>query len=634
MGLLSNFDLMRPVLRIIFLLVLICGIVNAQFNVDSLKRSLATTKSDSAKIRTYVYLCHNFSNINNAASWNYADTILMIASKPEYDKIRYYQIQRSFAFDKKGAILFQKGKYDEALMYCKEALRINEKLELKSRIATSLGAIGALLKAIGNKEAITYYKQSVKMLQEVHALEKDARSKQALATGYHNLGATYAYFYEADSCMFYFKKGLALLDTLSPQLDVALIYSGIAQAYKMKENYKSAVLAETKALNIYSELGSPDGMTTIYNGFSDIYLEAKDYKKAIEYSELAEKIALENEFTEDILYSYETRFMAYEKLGDIKNENIFLKKHAALKDSLAKQNHEFQIQELKTQYETEKKEQAIEKLSKENEIKKLENNRLIIIIVAVAVLALLLIWLAIFLQRTIRERKEAYIRLQEKNVYIQKQGELLSEQTKLISKYQSQMNPHFIFNALNSIQGFVVNDEKQKTIDQLQLFSTLMRQTLNNSNDEHISLDSEIKYLTTYIQFEQSRFKDPLKFEFEVPKDAEDILVPPMMIQPFIENCIKHAGLHNIKNPTINLIITAEDKLLKVLIKDNGSGFDASNEEIFKRSHAVSMIRSRLAILFKAAGMEFASGYFDMRSKPQLEKGTEVIFYLPLSYKY
>lgn len=625
---------MRPILRYILTLLLLCGSVKAQFDTDSLRRSIASTNSDSVKLRAYAYLAYSYTSINDDLSGKYSDTILMITSKPEYSKARFYQLQRSFALDKKGAILYQKGKYDEALVFSKQALKINEKLNFKSRIATSLGVIGGLLKAIGNKEALSYYGQSVRMLEEVHALENDVRSKQALATGYHNLGATYAYFFYSDSAMFCFKKGLSLLDTTRPQLDVALVYSGIAQAYKMKENYRSAVLSETKALNIYTKLGSLDGVTTTYNGFSDIYLEAKDYRKAIEYSELAEKIARENELSEDLLYSYETRFLAYEKLGDVKNENIFLKKHAALKDSIARQNHEFQIQELKTQYETEKKEQAIEKLSKENEIKKLQNNRLIIIIVTVAVLAVLLIWLAVFLQRIIRERKQAYIKLQEKNVYIQKQGELLSEQTKLISKYQSQMNPHFIFNALNSIQGFVVNDEKQRTIDQLQLFSALMRQTLNNSNDEQISLDAEIKYLTTYVQFEQSRFKEPLKFEFELPKDSEDILVPPMMIQPFIENCIKHAGLHKIENATINLVITTEDKLLKVLVKDNGLGFDTSNEDVFKRSHAVSMIRSRLTILFKAAGMEFKSSYFDMRSKPQLEKGTEVIFYLPLNYKY
>lgn len=628
-------------IRYIFVLLLLCHVSKAQFNTDSLKKSIFSTNSDSIKLRGYAYLCHNYTSIDNIISKKYADTILMIVSKHENDKGNFYQLQKGFAYDKIGSILFQKGKYNEALQYCKLSLRINEKLNNKSRIAVSLGAIGALLKAIGNKEALNYYKQSVEMQTEVYNDSKDERSKHILATSYHNLGATYAYFYYPDSSMYCFKKALSLLDTLLPQLDVAMVYTGIAQAYKMKENYKSAILTEEKALDIYTKLGSPDGITSTYNGFADIYLEAKEYKKAIAYSELAEKVSLENDFTDDILYSYETRFMAFEKLGDVKNENIFLKKHAKLKDSISKENHEFQIQELKTQYETEKKEKAITELKKDNEIKDLQvekdavtKNRLIIIIISVVVAALLLVWLAIFLQRTIKERKEAYIKLQEKNIYIQKQGEQLSEQTKLISKYQSQMNPHFVFNALNSIQGFVVNDEKQKTIEQLQLFSTLMRQTLNNSNDEHITLDTEVNYLKTYIQFEQSRFTEPLKFEISVPEDAEDILVPPMMIQPFIENCIKHAGLHNVKNATISLIISKENTILKVIVKDNGVGFDASNEDVFKRSHAVSMVRSRLAILFKAAGMEFVSEYFGMRSKPILEKGTEVIFYLPLNYKY
>lgn len=634
MGLLVNFDLMRPHWRCLISLLLLCVVVKAQYNIDSLKRSVSTTNSDSIKLRGYSWLCHNYISIDNVVSWKYADSMLEIIAKHENDQSRFYQLQKSFAYDKMGGILFQKGKYDEALQCCKKSLQINEKLNNKSRIAVSLGGIGALLKAIGNKEALTYYGRAVKMQLEVYAERNDEHSKHTLATSYHNLGATYAYFYEQDSSMYCFKRALSLLDTLVPELDLALVYTGIAQAYKMKGNYKSALLSETKALNIYSELGSPDGMTSIYNGFSDIYLEAKDYKKALEYSELAEKLARENEFTEDLLYSYETRFLAYEKLGDTKNENVFLRKHAALKDSISKQNHEFQIQELKTQYETEKKEQAIEKLSKENEIKKLQNNRLIIIIAAVAVLAVLLIWLAIFLQRIIKERKNAYIKLQEKNIEIQKQGELLSEQSKLISKFQSQMNPHFVFNALNSIQGFVVNNEKQKTIDQLQLFSKLMRQTLNNSNDEQISLETELNYLKTYVQFEQSRFKEPVMFDIQAPEDVDSILIPPMMIQPFIENCIKHGGFNNIKTPVVTLNISVENELLRIMVKDNGLGFDSSKNDVFKSSHAVSMIRSRLVILFKASGKEFIPSYFEVRSRPQLETGTEVVFFLPLNFKF
>jgi anti-sigma regulatory factor (Ser/Thr protein kinase) len=444
-----------------------------------------------------------------------------------------------------------------------------------------------------------------------------------------------------DSCIHYYKWALQFYTANKDEDGIAFSYNGLATAFRLKRDFGRCVVYTRSALEIFRKEQNEREMAQSFINFSDLYLDTKEYKKCLQYADSAEQFCYKSKLFENVMYTYETKLLAYEQLGDIKNQLKYYKKFTNLKDSLNNVNNTIAIEELKTQYETEKKEKAIVELKKDNEIKSLQTekdaatkNRLIVIIITIVIVVLLLVWLAVFLQRIIKERKEAYIKLQEKNIEIQKQGELLSEQSKLISKYQSQMNPHFIFNALNSIQGFVVNDEKQKTIDQLQLFSTLMRQTLNNSNDEQINLDTEINYLKTYVQFEQSRFKEPLKFEVSLPEDSEDILVPPMMIQPFIENCIKHAGLHTIKNPSISLHIIKENELLKVVVKDNGVGFDTRNSEIFQRSHAVSMIRSRLSILFKANGRNFLNNYFEMRSKPDLAAGTEVIFYLPLHYKY
>lgn len=261
-------------------------------------------------------------------------------------------------------------------------------------------------------------------------------------------------------------------------------------------------------------------------------------------------------------------------------------------------------------------------------------NRLIIIIISIVVVAGLLGWLAVFLSRNIRERKEAYLKLQQKNTEIQVQGELLREQARLISKYQSQMNPHFIFNALNSIQGFVINDKKEKTIEQLQLFTSLMRQTLRNSDHEEITLDAEADYLKTYIRFEQSRFTEPLLFEVTIPENSGEILIPSMMVQPFIENAIKHAGLQAISNPSISVEMKVDGDFLKVTIKDNGAGFDATKPGIFEPTHAVSIAKTRLAIIFKANGKEFSDEHFKIISAPGSAAGTEVSFFLPLKYKY
>jgi tetratricopeptide (TPR) repeat protein/anti-sigma regulatory factor (Ser/Thr protein kinase) len=631
---------MRPIMRYLLVLLLLCDLSKAQDQeIRSYKNKLANATNDSLKMDAYWELGMTFRPIDQAIARRYIDSVLQIAM--QYEKankklLEYHILYKATALTTLANVEIDNENLDESIKLHLQCVKLYEEINYPGLVATSLSNIGAIF-VMANKfdDAVNYLKRSVAVeLRELKRYPGNKDVMLVLAPSYLNLGDVYSNIPDVDSSIHYYNKALQIYSTYKDDDGVAFCYNGLTKAYRLKKDFTKAIVYCSKAIDMFRGMNNEREMAPGYNNFSDIYLDMKNYAKALLYADSAEKICMKNGFNENRVYAYKLKALAYEQLGDVKNQLKYYQRSTDLRDSLNSVNSLIAIEELKTKYETEKKEQSIEKLKKDNEIQSLQANRLIIIIIAIAVVACLLIWLAIFLQRTIKQRKEAYIKLQEKNIEIQKQGELLSEQSKLISRYQSQMNPHFIFNALNSIQGFVVNDEKQKTMDQLQLFSKLMRQTLSNSNDEQIPLDTEINYLKTYIQFEQNRFNDPLQFVVNQPEDADGILMPPMMIQPFVENCIKHAGFQTMKNARIDLTITTEDKLLKVVVKDNGLGFDQGNEEIFKRSHAVSMIRSRLVILFKAAGMEFTSDYFNVRSKPVMEKGTEVIFYLPLNYKY
>lgn len=630
---------MRPILRNIFLLIVVFDLLRAQEDIPSLKRKLATAPNDSVKLDAYWLLGKLYRPIDQKIARKYIDTVQRIVAEHEKNTVKpkaYYLLLKAKTLTTLANIEMDNDNLDQSIKLNLQCASIYEKIGYQNQVAISLSNAGAVFVMIGKlQDAVIYLKRSATIdLDMLKEHPDNSETEVSVASTLINLGGVYSKMNEIDSSILYYDKALHFYSKNNDDDGIACSYNGLGTGYRLKKKFGKAEEYNRKALEIFRRERNEREMSQSYINFSDLYLDGKDYRKCLQYADSAETFCYKSNLFENLMYTYETKMLAYEQMGDIKNQLRYFRKFTDLKDSLNNVNNTIAIEELKTQYETKNKEQAIEKLTKDNQIKALQNNRLIIIIIAIVAVALLLIWLAIFLQRTIKERKIAYIKLQEKNIEIQKQGELLSEQSKLISKYQSQMNPHFIFNALNSIQGFVVNDEKQKTIDQLQLFSTLMRQTLNNSNDEQITIDNEVKYLKTYVQFEQSRFKSPLTFEVSVPDDHDDILVPPMMIQPFIENCIKHAGLHTVKDPTISLSIVKENELLKVLIKDNGVGFDSTNEEVFKRSHAISMIRSRLAILFKAAGAEYKTNYFEMRSKPLLDKGTEVIFYLPLNYKY
>lgn len=164
---------------------------------------------------------------------------------------------------------------------------------------------------------------------------------------------------------------------------------------------------------------------------------------------------------------------------------------------------------------------------------------------------------------------------------------------------RTQMNPHFLFNSLNSINSFILKNDRQNASGYLTKFSRLMRLILDNSRNEWVTLDSELKSIELYVQLEALRFNHSFLYQIETGPgiDAENILLPPMLIQPYIENAIWH-GLMYRKDPggllTIN--ITDNNGMLEVLIKDNGVGREAA-----------TALKSKSALQQKSYGMKITA---------------------------
>ncbi|MCE3227298.1 MAG: putative Signal transduction histidine kinase, LytS [Bacteroidetes bacterium] len=637
---------MKSLFKHIFPFVLvICFIsLKGQRQIDSLKKLLRETTFDTIRIEAYNNLAIQYANLDLFVARRYADSALYeisrAQSKPE-NISPFYEKNKGQSYNTISHIVFQQGKYNESIKYILSTIKIFEKFNDSRNLSRLYSTLAIILKSIGNyKDALLYINIAKKLDEAAYfAKNKNKNVTIDLMGTYLNMGGIFFDLNRHDSSLHYSRKALAMMDSTEKNEDTGLLYTNIGGSYRNLGQYKVANYYAQKALDAYLHIGYPEGTAMAYANFAENYLGLKEYKKALYYVNLSEEINVANLLADDLLANYDTKSKIYAGLNDSKNQIFYLNKYIDLKDSLSKLNHTREMEELKTQYETEKKEVEITKLSKDNEIQELQleknravRNRLIIIIVAIAVVVILLVLLSVFLTKNIRERKKAYSELQEKNTEIQSQSEKLSHQAKLISKYQSQMNPHFIFNALNNIQGFVMNNQKEKTVTQLQLFSDLMRQTLKNSETETITLEKEITYLKLYTAFEGERFQNKIKFGYEIPEETDAILVPPMMIQPFIENAFKHAGLQNVENAFIHLRIEEKDKLLTIEITDNGKGIE--NKNIIQTSHALSIISSRLKILFEAQKMQMKEEYFQIISKPYLPVGTTIRICLPLMYKY
>ncbi|MDD7913902.1 sensor histidine kinase [Polaribacter ponticola] len=197
---------------------------------------------------------------------------------------------------------------------------------------------------------------------------------------------------------------------------------------------------------------------------------------------------------------------------------------------------------------------------------------------------------------------------------------------------QLQMNPHFIFNVLNGIKALGNTgkiDELNKTISQ---FSVLLRSILNNSRKEEISLQEEIDYLKNYIELEQNMSSKLFTFQIHTNLnniDPEEILIPSMLIQPFIENCIKH-GIQLNKEGKIDVNFDVIHNFLNCTIIDNGIGFNQSKKE--NQNH------SSIAIKVSKERIEKISTKNSFLINEVVEatkiKGTKVWFKIPLKTDY
>jgi hypothetical protein len=164
---------------------------------------------------------------------------------------------------------------------------------------------------------------------------------------------------------------------------------------------------------------------------------------------------------------------------------------------------------------------------------------------------------------------------------------------------QSQMNPHFIFNAMNSIQNFIIRNNVDEALMYMGEFSKLMRQTLNNSSELKISLETEIEYLNIYIKLENMRFKEAVNFSINVPEELDpfEIEIPPMVLQPFIENVFVHAFDSKTNNPKLELNFKLETPYLICEIKDNGKGISPDNLNKLHASKGIKLVKERLHLL-------------------------------------
>jgi len=225
-------------------------------------------------------------------------------------------------------------------------------------------------------------------------------------------------------------------------------------------------------------------------------------------------------------------------------------------------------------------------------------------------------------------------------------GILFLRQNKLKNEHKStlleqkllrlQMNPHFIFNALSSIHSLMNPRDVNKASDYLGNFSRLLRSSLESSREEYILLEEEITSLKNYLELQQLRYENKFNYNIDIDLkiDLEGTIIPPMLIQPFIENAIEHGIRHKEVQGNIYIRFKLENKKICCEIEDDGVGREKAWEVEYAKtgkhkSLATEIIRDRIKILNKKLKQKISLTITDLKSEANEAKGTRVKLDLP-----
>jgi ligand-binding sensor domain-containing protein len=193
---------------------------------------------------------------------------------------------------------------------------------------------------------------------------------------------------------------------------------------------------------------------------------------------------------------------------------------------------------------------------------------------------------------------------------IEKERKLGWEKELEMQALRAQMNPHFIFNCLSSINDFVLKNETEAASDYLTKFSRLIRTVLNNSKKSYIALEDELEMLGLYLEMEKLRFNDTFTYNIDIETnlDPSSIFIPPLLLQPFVENAIWHGLMHKTDRGRLGIRLRVEKNILVCVIEDNGVGrsFSQASEgksAVKQKSMGIQLTRQRLALINGNSGI-------------------------------
>lgn len=453
--------------------------------------------------------------------------------------------------------------------------------------------------------------EALKLLMEGY---DDAKELAEPAVEIESLSALGEYYQQQSNeakALEYFTTAKVIAEKYKNERALLKLNNLMAQTYRQQRNTTKELEMRTSNMALANNSNNKEEFLAQTKQMSDAYIQSRDFEKAAPYMDkmfyepklqkvvIPEELFSKSNDLEGIANSYKQLAEVFLKSGDTEKALVYLGTFVVIQDSIRSIRKRELEEALRVSNQIGKNQQRIDLLEKERELseksievlrqdKELKEDELKNRNIVIGSLSLLIFFLAggvYFILRSSREKRRA--------------NQLLA-----IKSLRGQMNPHFIFNALNSVNHYISQNDERSANKYLSDFSKLMRSVMETSKHDLITLAEEIEILRLYLQLEHSRFKQNFDYEFLVSEtiDASEFELPPMIIQPFIENAIWHGLRYKEGKGFLKVEIEGIAEDLLITVTDNGIGRKKSGElktknQKLQNSTGMQNIENRIRIM-------------------------------------
>lgn len=615
--------------------------------IDSLKRVLRVAKVDTTKVNLYNHIANQFKESNPDSTAYYATKAATMSQKINYPfglatsylnrgnsniilsnyqkaKIDFEKAKTSFSeqlednetkeiknglarsYASLGVVYSEENNYAVALENYQKALKIYLEIGQKNNISKAYNNIGIIYKSQGNyPKAIEYLKKALQIQEEI--------GEQAAAMSLTNIGVIYYEQNDSKKALEYYTKAEKLFEKIDNLRGFALLKNYLGDYYKKQNQMDRALASYTTSLNMYNTMQNKHGAALVLYNLGQLYFEQNKASDAINYANQSLSYAKEVGLLDQAFHSEKLLSDIYEAQGKHELSLFHYKEYTKARDSINTIENSKKYLKAEMDFEYQMKESLL--------LEKSKRQKLITLFSIIGGLLLLGLVFVIFNRRQVKRRLTLQKEVTE---YEQKALHL-------------QMNPHFVFNCLGSISSFIVQNGTDSALKYLSKFSKLMRLTLEYSKGSIIPIDKEIEGLQNYLELEQLRFHNSFSFSLVSSERVEfNMGLPPLLIQPFVENAILHGLVPKEGNGKIEVNFDVQNNQLVCTITDNGIGITKSKEmkENSMKAHqsmALEITKKRLEIMEATISKSAQIEIKEIEENNAIQ-GTKVTLRLPIQY--